>query len=144
MLVSCGVLLVRYWDSFTEKETVSDENASTCGLDDVAPMRSQGSDYSIDVPCTTSIRDFYMYMVSNFDIRELSGMLVVRLFGHMTSITSIRVSNDFCHSGANERRWAGRLSCTGCPNNFWAGDRSSFLHGVFLYIVARIERVFPN
>ena len=59
-------------------------------------------------------------------------MLIVCLFSHMTSITGILV-NDFCHSGANERQWPGRLSCTGCPNNFWAGDRPSFLHGVFLY-----------
>ena len=42
-------------------------------------------------------------------------------------------SSEVCHSARNDLLWAGNVSCIGCPNNFCAGDRPSFWHGVFRY-----------
>ena len=38
-----------------------------------------------------------------------------------------------CHSCANARLWAGKMSCIGCPYRFWAGGSLSFRERVFLY-----------
>ena len=52
-------------------------------------------------------------------------------------------SNDFCHSGANERRWAGGCLVQGAQTISGLGTGHLF-YTVCSCIAARIERVFPN
>ena len=49
-----------------------------------------------------------------------------------------------CHSGENARLCAGRVSCIGCPYNFWAGERPSFREGVFRYCSSARVNLFSS
>ena len=56
----------------------------------------------------------------------------------------LRFDSRLCHSGAKEWRWVGRVSCTGWPNNFCAGDNPSFRQGVLRYCNNALESLFRS
>lgn len=49
-----------------------------------------------------------------------------------------------CHPGKKAHLWAGRVSCIGCPYNFWAGERPPLRDGVFRYCSSARVSLFSS